>query len=266
MGQITTDLLSTMKIDWDYLSTDQHEARKQLGIANDYIENNKSYFFVVRKNTFDPVKLIKHQPVDKLTATTSRSENNDTFPKRIEALEVLGKQSDPDTILLATTGKTGRELFEVADKNSHLYMVGSMGCISSLAFGVALSQPTRRVVAIDGDGSLLMRMGAMSTIAYYRPGNFLHVLLDNNSHDSTGGQATVSDHIDFVSLAASIGYTKVINTTSIEEFRKQIKEWEDSPELTFLYMRVAKGSKMNLGRPTITPHQIKDRLKSFING
>ena len=167
--------------------------------------------------------------------------------------------------MLATTGKTGRELFEVEDKRSNLYMVGSMGCISSLGLGLALSQPARRTVVIDGDGSLLMRMGAMPTIAYYQPGNLLHVLLDNNSHDSTGGQATVSERLDFVKLAASMGYGVSIYASSLSEFQQYVSEWEKSPSLTFLYLKIAKGSKENLGRPTIKPHQIKDRLKEFIN-
>ncbi len=253
MGTITAELLTLMQVKWDYLSTDLQEAKKQLKLANKHIENNSSYFFIVRKNTFEPVELNK------------LSGDRHTFPNRIEVLEVLSKSTSPNTILLATTGKTGRELFEVKDKPSNLYMVGSMGCISSLGLGLALSQPRKKIIIIDGDGSLLMRMGAMPTIAYYQPNNLLHLLLDNNSHDSTGGQATVSDQVEFVNLAASMGYTQADETGSLKEFQTRVKKWENSPILTFLYIKVAKGSKENLGRPTKKPHQVKDRLKIFIN-
>jgi phosphonopyruvate decarboxylase len=96
--------------------------------------------------------------------------------------------------------------------------------------------------------------------------NLLHLLLDNNSHDSTGGQSTVSNRVDFVKMAAAAGYTKVIYTSTLEQFIKAITEWEKNPHLTFLYLKVAKGSKENLGRPSIKPHEVKSRLKEFING
>ncbi|GJM30391.1 MAG: thiamine pyrophosphate enzyme [Cyclobacteriaceae bacterium] len=267
MGEITPALLSTMEVKWDYLSNNPADIPSQLSIANRHIENDEPYFFIVRKNTFEAVKLVE-KPADdqEMMPQVQLKQAEDSYPKRIEALESLTTRTEANTILLATTGKTGRELYEVKDHGSHLYMVGSMGCISSLGLGLSLSQPSKHVVVIDGDGSLLMRMGAMPTIGFYQPENLLHVLLDNNSHDSTGGQATVSNRLDFVKMAAAAGYKRVIYASTLAAFEQAITEWEKSPALTFLYLKVAKGSKEELGRPSIKPHEVKLRLKQFING
>ncbi|MEQ9412833.1 MAG: phosphonopyruvate decarboxylase, partial [Cyclobacteriaceae bacterium] len=202
MGQITEKMLKLMKVKWAYLSNDFEEAKKQLKKADKYITKKETFFFVVKKGTFDEVKLKEQQLKTLQNKIKNKTATQAELPTRREALKVLTDLSDKETILLATTGKTGRELFEVADKPNHLYMVGSMGCISSLGLGLALSRPDKKVVVIDGDGSAIMRMGSFTTNAYYQPSNLLHVLLDNNTHDSTGGQATVSHNIDFVDQAA----------------------------------------------------------------
>ena len=105
-------------------------------------------------------------------------------------------------------------------------MVGSMGCISSLGLGLALARPDKKVIAIDGDGSALMRMGSFATNAYYQPKNLLHVLLDNNAHDSTGGQATVSHIVDFASMASTVSYPVSLQVNSLDELEEAIKQWK----------------------------------------
>ena len=112
----------------------------------------------------------------------------------------------------------------------------------------------------------MMRMGAMPTNAYYSPKNLLHVLLDNNTHDSTGGQATISHHIDFVSLANSCGYETVVEVNTLEELESAVGQWSQELGLTFIYLKTAKGSKKDLGRPKIKPFEVKDRLMEFLNG
>jgi phosphonopyruvate decarboxylase len=103
--------------------------------------------------------------------------------------------------LIATTGFTGRALYAVGDRPSQLYMVGSMGCASSFALGVALARPERRVVCLDGDGAMLMHLGAAATVGHEGPRNLVHVLLDNGVHDSTGAQATVAPAVDLARVA-----------------------------------------------------------------
>ncbi|HNP95505.1 MAG TPA: phosphonopyruvate decarboxylase [Cyclobacteriaceae bacterium] len=264
MGQITEKMLKLMKVKWAYLSDDMNEAKKQLKKADKLIAKKETFFFVVKKGTFDEVKLKDQQLRTIQNKTKIKSSQKSELPTRRETLKTLVDLSESNTILLATTGKTGRELFEVADKPNHLYMVGSMGCISSLGLGLALAQPSKKVIVIDGDGSAIMRMGSFTTNAYYQPTNLLHIVLDNNTHDSTGGQATVSHNIDFVEHAASVCYPIAQQVNGLDELTKSIVKWQIQGGLTLLHLRIAKGSTKELGRPSIKPYQVKERLMHFI--
>jgi phosphonopyruvate decarboxylase len=177
----------------------------------------------------------------------------------------MNQCKDENTIQVATTGKTGRELYEIEDAANNLYMVGSMGCASSLGLGLACTRKDKDVVIIDGDGAILMRMGSLATNGYYRPENMLHILLDNQSHDSTGGQSTVSHNVNFVEIAAASGYENSYYVHSLEELQAKIIEWKKTKGLTFLYIKISPGSKENLGRPKITPAEVKARLQLFVN-
>jgi len=143
-------------------------------------------------------------------------------------------------------------------------MVGSMGCVGSLGLGLAYTRKDLDVVVIDGDGSLLMRMGSLSTNGYYQPENMLHILLDNQVHDSTGGQNTVSHNVNFVNIAADCGYEKSYYIHNLHELEVCIQEWKMTKGLTFIYLKISKGSKQNLGRPKVTPSEVKTRLQKFI--
>lgn len=264
MGRITTQMLDLMNVEWQYLSKDLEEAVKQLNQANEHIAQNRPFFFVVKKGTFDVEPLKKQQNAIHTNQFIQRAHTDDQMPTRYEALAVINSMKDGDTVQLATTGKTGRELYEIEDANNNLYMVGSMGCIGSFGLGLALSQPDKHIVVIDGDGSLLMRMGSLATNGYYSPKNMIHILLDNNAHESTGGQSTVSHNVDFVNIAASCGYTNSIHVHSLEELKTYLLEWKETNGLTFLYMKISKHSKDQLARPSIKPFEVKERLQRFI--
>ena len=122
--------------------------------------------------------------------------DDDPLPAHIAALERFLAVAPKRAAVIATTGKCGRELFTLYDRPQHLYQVGSMGCASAMALGVALNSKSP-VVVLDGDGSALMKLGNMATIGAYAPENFIHVILDNNAHDFTGGQPTSSQTVDF---------------------------------------------------------------------
>lgn len=265
MGQITEKMLKLMKVKWVYLSEDFDEAKKQLKKADKIIAKGETFFFVVKKNTFGEVKLNEQRLKTLQNKSKVKSIEKLELPTRRETLKVLTDLSDKDTVLLATTGKTGRELFEVADKPNHLYMVGSMGCIGSLGLGLAMARPEKKIIAIDGDGALIMRLGSLTTNAYYQPSNLLHIVLDNNTHDSTGGQATVSHNIDFVDQAAAVCYPIALKVNGLDELTKAIVKWEMNGGLTFIHLKIAKGSTKELGRPTMKPHEVKTRLMNFIS-
>lgn len=265
MGQITTQMLQMMDIHWEYLSLDFEEAKNQINRANAYIEQNQSYFFVVKKGTFEPEALVRQEQKQSANLHLRRKNKEDQLPTRFDTLKLINSLKDAKTIQLATTGKTGRELYEIEDAPNNLYMVGSMGCINSLGLGLSLTRKDKDIVVIDGDGALLMRMGNLATNGTYCPPNMLHILLDNNTYDSTGGQLTVSHNIDFVNIAASCGYTHATYIHNLVELEEQIKAWKQNKGLTFLYMKIAKGSKEDLGRPKIKPYEVKERLKVFLH-
>jgi phosphonopyruvate decarboxylase len=264
MGQITTDLLDIMRVKWEFLSSNQEEAYKQLKKADQWINMKTTFFFVIKKGTFEEEQITEQRKTTRQNLLKIEKSKPDESPSRLSALTAISKYKDRKTVLLATTGKTGRELYEVEDSDHNLYMVGSLGCISSIGLGLALTKKDKKIIVIDGDGSLLMRMGSMATTAHYNPTNMLHILLDNNSHDSTGGQSTVSHDVDFVSVAASCSYENSVYIHDISELQANISKWKENQRLTFLYMNIQKGSKKNLGRPKITPFQVKERLKEYI--
>lgn len=264
LGKITRSLLEICNIHTYYLSPNIAEAEEQMHTANGHFVKNESVFFIVKKTTFGDHKISNNIEMPKESPSLKRHNSPPELPTRWHALETLSRLKDKYTIILATTGKCGRELFEIGDSPQNFYMVGSMGCVSSIGLGLALANPKARVIAIDGDGSLLMRLGSLTTNGFYRPTNMLHVLFDNESHDTTGGQDTVSGNVDFPSLAANSGYPNAVEVNTIKEFVNEVEIWMEHQRLTFLSLRIAKGSKKNLGRPTVSPEQVKNRLMRYL--
>jgi phosphonopyruvate decarboxylase len=165
--------------------------------------------------------------------------------------------------VIATTGKSGRELFTLADRPQQLYQVGSMGCAAAMGLGVALNTE-RPVVVIDGDGALLMKLGTLATIGACAPRNLVHLVLDNGVHDSTGGQATVSASMDFADAALSCGYAAGIACDELAGFERAFAQALAGPKPCLVHMRIKPGSVANLGRPTIKPKDVARRFRAFL--
>jgi len=186
----------------------------------------------------------------------------DARPRRSDVLAAALRLAPPEASLISTTGKTSRELFTLEDRPSHFYQVGSMGCASSVALGVA-HETQRPVIVVDGDGAALMRLGALSTVGWQRPGNLLHILLDNAVHDSTGGQPTAAGCTDLALVAAACGYPRVARCDGVAGFSEAMR-WalvEGGP--AFVHVRIAKGSMEPLGRPTLHPADNALRFRAF---
>ncbi|MDP7041754.1 MAG: thiamine pyrophosphate-dependent enzyme, partial [Gammaproteobacteria bacterium] len=183
---------------------------------------------------------------------------------RRDVLEAIQSVTAPDTgtVLVASTGYTGRELYSVDDRRNQIYMVGSMGCAVSLGLGIALARPERRVVVLDGDGAALMRLGAQSTVGYVHPPNLCHVLLDNAVHESTGGQATVARSVNFGAIAAASGYSSVSSTGEPDDVAALVRGF-DGP--AFVHVPVIPGISDELPRPAITPAEVTTRLHDYLN-
>ena len=185
-------------------------------------------------------------------------------PARIDLLRCVQALVPAEAAVVATTGKTGRELFTCEDRPQQLYQVGSMGCASAMGLGVALNTP-RPVLVLDGDGAALMKLGAMATIGAYAPDNLVHVLLDNGVHDSTGGQATVSPNVNFAAVARACGYPRAFRCDSEAGFARALKTaLDEGPRPVLIHALIAPGSMEALGRPTIAPRDVSRRFQSFI--
>ncbi|EHP40188.1 phosphonopyruvate decarboxylase [Cupriavidus basilensis OR16] len=171
-----------------------------------------------------------------------------------------------NTVVLASTGFCGRELYALDDRANQLYMVGSMGCLTPFALGLALARPDLKVVAVDGDGAALMRMGVFATLGAYGPGNLTHVLLDNGAHDSTGGQATVSHHVSFAGVASACGYASAAEGDHLDLLDQALSGAAPARAAgpRFVALTISAGTPDGLPRPTITPVDVKTRLARHI--
>jgi phosphonopyruvate decarboxylase len=267
MGPITPTLLDTMDIRWELFPTDAAAIGPALDRAIAHMDaTGKPYALVMQKGSVATYPLrpgadaIGVRSARASAVSGARAVAPAQRVSRQEALrEVVARTSPASTAVLASTGFCGRELYAVEDRPNHLYMVGSMGCVVPLALGLALARPDLRVVALDGDGAALMRMGAFATVGAYGPPNLSHLLLDNGAHDSTGGQATVSPNVSFADVAAACGYAASLETDALAH----ICAWLDLPALDgprFARLLTRPGTPADLPRPSITPVDVKTRL------
>ncbi|MBI2646433.1 MAG: phosphonopyruvate decarboxylase, partial [Deltaproteobacteria bacterium] len=270
MGTITESLLNTMQISWAYFPNEKMAIEKALDQAVAYMDKEKKpYFFVMKKNDVAPYDLKSQGPCLKSQFNVKHEErfslDRDKRYTRTEALGVLQSYADRKTIFVATTGKTGRELYELGDLPNQFYMVGSMGCALPLGFGIAYAKPKLKVYVIDGDGALLMRTGSMATVGAYSPKNLIHILLDNEAHDSTGGQSTVSSSLSFSTVAKGFCYRHVFSTDHLGFFKDYVAVAMKQDGPTFIQLKIKKGSPKNLGRPKISPEEVAQRFSQFIS-
>lgn len=187
-------------------------------------------------------------------------------PARIDLLRRVQALAPAEAALVATTGKTGRELFTLEDRAQQLYQVGSMGCASAMGLGIALNA-ARPVMVLDGDGAALMKLGTLATIGAQAPDNLIHVLLDNGVHDSTGGQATVSPNVDFAAVAQACSYPLAFRCDSEAGFARALEAAvAGGPRPVLIHALIAPGSITSLGRPTIAPREVARRFRAFLAG
>ena len=256
-GKVTTGLLNVMGIDYTVLSKEEDKVSAQIGKAVDYMRKTKEcYALVIEKDTFDAYTL---QNVEKNGLTLSREEAIQTVAA------VLG---DKDAIV-STTGMISRELFEyrAARNENHerdFLTVGSMGHASQIALGIALEKQDRRVWCFDGDGATIMHMGSMAIVGGKAPKNYVHVIFNNGAHDSVGGQPTVGLSIDIPRIARAVGYPHTYSVSTKEDLLDILNEIRNQEGLTLLEVKVKKGNRKDLGRPTTTPIENKEALMAFL--
>jgi len=254
-GKIQIELLEALGLPYEILSKSDKEYVEKI---NRLVEISKTEkrptILLIKKGTFEKFKTDKKKPeIQKMT--------------REEALEIILENVGEDTIIVSTTGKTSREIFEIRKKNGQLHhqdflTVGSMGHCSSIALGIAFAKPNREVLCIDGDGAMLMHLGALTTIASQKPKNFHHILMNNEVHESVGGQDTAAKNIDLSLMVASTQTIQTFKAQTDSELKSKLGDFMMPNGPNFLEVKIKPGSREDLGRPTISP---KDNKNDFMN-
>jgi phosphonopyruvate decarboxylase len=267
MGKIMHRLLETLEIPCLPFPANEAEIAKTIEQAEASIEKRKRPFaLVMQKGSVAPHPLSGRRESE-LVKTDLRQNvlaNANKRLTRTAAIELILDALVGDEAIIATTGKTGRELFTISDRVNHLYVVGGMGTASAIGFGVAHALPRQPVVVIDGDGAALMKLGVLATIGFYQPPNLLHIILDNEAHDSTGGQQTASGVVRFAALAAAANYHSAFAADRPEEIREAVRLLRHRPGPSLLHVLIQPGSPEKLGRPTVQPHEVKERFSEFL--
>jgi sulfopyruvate decarboxylase subunit beta len=179
--------------------------------------------------------------------------------KGSEAIAAVMAELDDQPVVNAN-GFIGREAFNARDREANFYMIGSMGLASSMGLGVALAQPNKKTVILDGDGNVLMAMGTLAMIAAAAPKNLVHVTIDNGVYESTGNQKTLSGSIELQKIAESAGYKNSLAVTELDELKKAFRRALDSDGPSFILVKVEPNFDHNTGRVTHTPEEIKRRF------
>ncbi len=265
MGQITHQLLDTLEIPWLPFPREESEIARVMEQAEESMrKRSRPFALVMEKDSIAPHALTRRAEPKRVETEVRQNLSDDRMLTRTDALALLLETLHGDEAIIATTGKTGRELFTIADRANHLYVVGGMGTASAIGFGVAHALPRQPVVVIDGDGAALMKMGSLATIGFYQPENFFHVILDNEVHDSTGGQQTVSSTVSFARVAAAVNYRSAIAADRSDDIRAAVRELRQRPGPSLLHIKIRPGSPAQLGRPTVKPHEVKERFSAFL--
>jgi phosphonopyruvate decarboxylase len=261
MGRVMIPLLETLEIPYRFLPSNFDDAEKVIAEIKAIATKNKtSVALIVKKGIISSDNSNQHSDRDSNHLEMNREDALKTIIDELTGLEII----------VSTTGKTSRELFEYRierkEKPRDFYTVGGMGCAASIALGIALQKSEKEVFVFDGDGAVLMQMGSLATIGHYKPANFNHILFDNEAHDSTGGQTTVSGSVNFEKIALACGYKNVISVEHKKELIQAIKKRDLFNGPNMIIVNVSKGARKNLGRPTATPLENKEKFMRFIEG
>jgi phosphonopyruvate decarboxylase len=264
MGEILPSLLDGLRIEKAFLPKDMREARIAIKTAAQTVEcTSLPFALIASRDTFEETALREPASVQLFVGTQEDVRSSSKPPVRMAALERILAAAPPEAALISTTGKCSRELFTLADRRQHLYVVGSMGCASAIGLGVAVNT-ARPVIVIDGDAAALMRLGNFATIGAHRPRNLVHILLDNGVNDSTGGQRTAADSTNFGAVAHACGYSHAIACNDLAAFEGAVRAALARQGPSFVHMKIAPGSSPDLGRPAVGPIEVGRRFSNFV--
>ena len=255
-GEVTVKLLDDMDIASFIIGNDttSEELDAKMTEFKALLSKGKQVAFVVRKGALEFDGKVKYE--------------NDNKMVREEIIEHIATVSGED-IVVSTTGKASRELFEIRERRgqthgSDFLTVGSMGHSSSIALAIAKEKPNRKIWIIDGDGAVLMHMGAMALLGANAPRNVVHVVINNGAHETVGGMPTVAEKIDMCKIAEGCGYPSVVSVDSFKVLDKALNEAKKAAKLTFIEVKCSIGARDDLGRPTTTAKENKENFMKYL--
>ena len=256
-GKVQLELIKALDLPFEIISKNEKDLNAKIsrGIKLSTREN-RPFLFIIKKGTFSDYNL-------------NISLNNKSLMSREQVLDVILDKTPNDFVVVSTTGKTSREIFEIRVRNKVTHQkdfltVGSMGHCSSIALGIAISNPKKNIICIDGDGSLIMHMGSLSTVGNVNPKNFFHILINNYVHESVGGQQTSSKYIDMKALAIANSYRYVSTVKKLDDLNNELNSLFEKQGPSFLEIIVEPGSRKDLGRPTLKPNENKIIFMNFL--
>lgn len=255
-GEVTIRLLDDMGIKSYIIGSDttDDDVKKAMEEFEKELKAGRNVAFVIRKGALKYDEKVVY--------------SNDNLMVREDIIRHIADASGEDPVV-STTGKASRELFEIreAKGQSHKYdflTVGSMGHSSSIALGVALNKPETKVWCIDGDGALLMHMGAMAVIGANAPKNLIHIVINNGAHETVGGMPTVASNLDVVAIAKACGYPEAVSVNSFEELDRELARAKEAKCLSLIEVKCSIGAREDLGRPTTTAIENKENFMNYL--
>ena len=253
-GEVTIKLLEDMDIKTFVVSGDttKDDITNVMSEFKELLSKGKQVAFVVKKSALEYDQKVKY--------------TNNYSMSREEVIKHITEISKDDPII-STTGKASRELFEARKDNEHQYdflTVGSMGHSSSIALGVAINKPNKKVWCIDGDGAVIMHMGSLATVGSIKPNNLIHILINNTAHESVGGMPTVANTTNFTDIAKACGYENVVSVDNYSDLDKELSNAKQLNKLSFIEVKCSIGAREDLGRPTTTAQENKNNFMNYI--
>ena len=257
-GEITLDLLELLDIDYIVVNRESNMVEVKNTFETNFLDklnSGNSVAIVVSKGAFEEYKIPKS--------------NNNTLTRE-KAIQIVTNFLTPNDMIVSTTGKSSRELFEYREAKNQghgndFLTVGSMGHSSSIALGIALNN-SKKVFCFDGDGAILMHMGSLALVGSKKPENFYHVVFNNSAHESVGGLPTVMSDIHIEDLIKACGYNMVFDASNIHELNDILPKFVNSEGPVFLNINVDISSRSDLGRPTTTPIENKNDFMKKLQG
>lgn len=256
MGKITRDILNVLQIPNAVLSADtpEEEIKKIFKEAEQMLLKHKQYAIIVQR--------------DALEADMGNSYQNTFTLCREQAIAEIIKSVSAEDIIVSTTGKISREVYEQCDKivghhRQAFLTVGGMGHAGMIAFGIAGQRKDRRVYCIEGDGAALMHMGELAFLGKQQPENLVHICLNNDAHESVGGMPTGAAGQDFFEIAGACGYSYVACVDNLKKLEMELKKIKEIKKTTFLEVKVKLGARKDLGRPKESAAENRDNFMAY---